>query len=419
MINSTVLFLEPKGTILEIIRAAHKRGFNVIALTTERKLIYEAPEPYSSAVDCISQTIDISSWEDHNRVLDICSNLHRENKIVGVYAGMDTCAVIGAKVRRMLGLPTSDPKCLETTLNKFLMRTKLRESGLSQLKSIHGDEADQWTDWKFCASAYFKPLHGFFSAYVERCEHFEDFVSARTRWTEGNNSDPGYVRRYVQSGGSYHLEQAIDGELLSVEGFSQNGEFQSLGLLSRILYSKNPVVEMGSCFPYPHELESKIVELVSKAHQVLGLTEGPSHTEVIVAKDGRIEIIDLNPRFVGAEVLQSINCAYGISVQETLLDYALGKPIPRVPTQQNRYSCLQYFLSPPLDSLKEVRLPDSREVNFSTSFIKPGTRNLGGNRQLDYLGCYLTVMPTFQQALDQSLKLREQILVNGTYEGVF
>ena len=194
--------------------------------------------------------------------------------------------------------------------------------------------------------------------------------------------------------------------------------FKVLGLLSRILYSKNPVVEMGSCFPYPHPLAEKIVSLVARAHEVLGLTDGPTHTEVIVNPAGEVEIIDLNPRFVGADVLQSINHAFEIKVEEVLLDWALSNNIV-VPKGHRKFSCLQYFLPPAVDTLESVRFPVDSTIRFTSTFISPGSNIESQERQIDYLGCYLTVGSSFDAALRKSNELRSGIVINEKYGAVY
>jgi biotin carboxylase len=245
-----------------------------------------------------------------------------------------------------------------------------------------------------------------------------EFRAAENAWSAGSASDPEYVRRYLRTTNEYHLEEAFDGELLSVEAISSAGNFTVLGLLSRILYSKDAVVEMGSCFPYPHPFSSEIIAKVKKAHEVLGLTDGPTHTEVIVDAKGHVEIIDLNPRFVGADVLQSINNAYGIAIEELILNFALGMPISFQP-KDRKFSCLQYFMPPEVSVLRNIRFPETPEVRFKTSFIASGTSIKNTNRQLDYLGCYLTVMPSFDAAVDRSRELRTQVLINDTHQGGF
>ncbi len=191
-----------------------------------------------------------------------------------------------------------------------------------------------------------------------------------------------------------------------------------MGLLSRILYSKNPIVEMGSCFPYPHPLRDKIIATVEKAHALLGFTEGASHVEVIVSKTGDVEIIDFNPRFVGADVLQSINNSYGIRIEELLLDWACGKEVV-ISSNKQQYACLQYVLSPEPLKFDSISLPTVPEVKFKTTFVKPGAELSSIDRQLDYVGCYLTVMPTFESAVHRSKELRSDAKINGYLEGAY
>ena len=416
--NGTVLFLEPKGTILEVVRAAKARGYRVAAIVSDESLLLQAQFPYRSAVSLIDETQRIHSWQDHAVIKRILAQLHAVSPIRGIYSGMDHCAVISASLRKDYGLPTTDPAALDLVLDKHRLRKRLCDLGLSQLTTVPGQDADRWTHWQMKGAAYFKPVRGFFSAYVKRCNSMDDLRAAHAEWREGNESDPDYVKNYLQSQNEYHLEEAFDGELLSVEGFSQGGNFQALGLLSRILYSKNPIVEMGSCFPYPHPLEERIIALVKRAHEELGLSEGPTHTEVIVGSDGRVEIIDLNPRFVGADVLQSINYAFGISIEESLLNYAVGAPLNIAP-KHRVYSCLQYILPPAINVFESVEFTHTEDIKFSTTFLKPGARIVSIERQLDYLGCYLTVMPSFASAIERSRSLRSSVKVNGKYEGVY
>ena len=411
------LFLDPKGTVLEVVRTAKQRGLFVVAAVSDETLLHTAPEPYHSAVGCIDQIIPVDTWNDAT-AHKVANTLRPLGKVVCVYSGFDPCAVVSAKLRQEFGLPTTSPEILALILNKQHLRTRLKEHGLSHIKSVSQSVADKWQSWEFGGAAYFNPVHGFFSAYVKRCESWEDFKAARSEWEKGNASDPAYVKNYVRSENEYYLEEAFDGELLSVESISSSGKFQCLGLLSRILYSKNPIVEMGSCFPYPHTFRDKIVAAVEKGHEMLGFTEGATHVEVIVSKSGEVEIIDFNPRFVGADVLQSVNNAYGIRIEEQLLDWACGKS-PVIETKNAQHACLQYILSPESLQFDSISFPKVTEVKFKTTFVKPGMKLSSIDRQLDYIGCYLTVMPTFESALSRSKELRSEIKINGHLEGAY
>ena len=414
--KEAVLFLEPKGTIMEVVRVAHERGYYVAAITCDPTILETLSSPYDSARSCINETIEIKSWEDKDRIFAIIERIHAVTPVKGVYFGLDATAVLGTEIRRKFGLPSPSREAMENIIDKHVLRSKLRERGLSNLKSFHGSEVDGWTEWPNIGAVYFKPVRGAFSLYVKRCENLEELKQAKTVWQKAADPAPAYIRQYLNSKKEYHVEEAFDGELLSVEGISFKGEFQCIGLTSRILYSKDPTVEMGSCFPYPHSLASQIIDQVKKAHMALGFTDGPSHTEVIVNSEGKVEIIDFNPRFIGDDVLQSINNAYGIRIEEVLLDWTVGQ-IPRFSPKRSLFSCIQYVLPPDALTFQCMDFPEAPEVKFHTVFPKPGARITAADRQIDYLGCYVTVMPSFKSAIERSRELRSFVKINGMMEG--
>jgi hypothetical protein len=413
-----IIFLEPKGTVFEVVRAAKKRGYHVVAFISDPTILETLPAPYNSAISCIDEVIPIDSWQEKENVVSAAERVDGKSSVKGVYSGLDACAMVCATLRKRFGLPSPDPEALELILNKCTLRWKLRQFGLSKLENIPGSIANRWDTWPLEKPFYFKPVHGAFSLNVVRCDSMSDFKKAEAQWETGAQDAPSYIRNYLLSERDYHLEEAFDGELLSVEAISSGGVFNCIGLTSRILYSKDPTVEMGSCFPYPHPKTKEIVELVRCAHEKLGFTDGPSHTEVIINNKDQMEIIDFNPRFIGADVLQSINFAYGIAIEETLLDWTIGRS-PTIKRNEAAFSCIQYILPPQPLRFESVEFPKASEVKFHTSFIKPGTDLLSTDRQIDYIGCYLTVMSSFDSAILRSKELRESIKINDTLEGAY
>ncbi|HKQ03838.1 MAG TPA: ATP-grasp domain-containing protein [Blastocatellia bacterium] len=416
--KNSILFLEPKGTMLEVIRAAKGREFTVFALVSDYSLLDALPSPYASARQCIDELLVVKDWNDLPTILSVAQALHASCPVKGVFFGLDLCAVAGAALREYFDLPTPTPGTMELIVDKHKLRTKLYKAGLSKLRSVPGVEADRWTEWKIGRPAYFKPVHGAFSLYVTRCGSLADLQRAKTAWLDGMGSMPKFLSDFIYAKAEYHLEEEFEGELMSVEGISTRGEYLCLGLTSRIMYSKNPAVEMGSCFPYPHPLADAIIDFTRAMHAGLGFTDGPSHVEIMVNAAGEMEVIDFNPRFIGADVLQSINFAYGLKVEELLLDWCVGHKPVLVPREAN-YSCIQYVLPPHELLLESLDFPQMPEVKFSTSFVKPGMQVSGADRQIDYLGCYLTVMPTYESAMARSKELRHLVTINTTIQGAF
>lgn len=410
--SEVVIFLEPKGTILEVIREAKRRGFTVIALVTDTAVLQTLARPYDSAFACIDSLYTVESWNDGERLLQLAEAILKPNQVVaGVFGGAEACAIPCALLRKRFNLPTPEPQTVELIINKHELRLRLRELGLSKIRTFPGATVDTWTSWEIGGPAYFKPERGSASMYVQRCASLSDLRQAKRNWKEDTRPAPKYMNDYLHSRPEYHLEDAFEGELMSVEAISFCGRLHFIGLTSRILYSQNPIVEMGSCFPYPHPLTKQILSLVTGAHAGLGFNDGPTHTEVIVNSENEIEIIDFNPRFIGADVLQSINFAYGIRIESALLDWALGRE-PVIEPTQSFFSCIQYLLPPGPFVFESIQFPNTPEVKFQTTFVRPGAAVSGSERQIDYLGCYLTVLPDFTAALNRSRELREQVFIN-------
>jgi hypothetical protein len=410
--KNAVIFLEPKGTILEVVREAKRRGYTVIALVGDPTIFQTLPRPYDSAVPCIDAIYPVESWNDKEQLCHIVRSLSgKDETVAGVFTGVDPCAVSCAVLRKHFQLPTAEPEVVELVINKYRLRSRLRELELSKIRTFHGSVVDKWNTWEVGGPAYFKPERGLASLYVRRCNSLSDLRQAKRNWETDVHPVPKYMADYIHFQPEYLLEEAFDGELLSVEAISFRGQFHFIGLTSRILYSQNPIVEMGSCFPYPHPLTDQIVSFVRKAHADLGFTDGPTHTEVIVNSEGELEIIDFNPRFIGADVLQSINFAYGIQIESALLDWALGREPIITPTQEF-FSCIQYLLPPAQLVFESIEFPHTPELKFHTTFTEVGKEVSGSDRQVDYLGCYLTVLPDYAAALNRSRELRAQVTIN-------
>lgn len=414
----TLLFLEPKGTGLEVVREAKRQGYRVVALVCDPTMLSGTPHPYRTAISDIDQTITVKSWDDWSALLSTAEALHKEDPISGVYFNLDATAESATRLREHFKLPAPSRETMALVLDKYRLRQCLRDNGLSSLMSYRGETADSWAKWPFKGEAYFKPINGSFSAFVEKCASLTDLACARNAWASMGDETPAMLRDYIGRGNGFLVEEAFDGELMSLEGISFGGEYKALGLTSRILYSKNAIVEMGSVFPYPHKLAAEILEFVKKVHKAVGFTDGPSHVELMVDSFGRMEIIDFNARFIGADVMQSINFALGIKVQEALVDFAVGKP-SQLSFTQKHFACLQYALPPQALTIEAIEFPKAEDVVFHTAYIQPGQKVESTERQIDYLGCYLTLGSSFEDALSRSRAHREAFIVNGKLKGSF
>jgi len=416
--KKAILFLEPRGSHFEVLRTSLHRGIEPILVTTDSMLLSTLPAHYKEIGASIQKPRVISSWQDLDKLRAIHNQLKEDFEEVGVYGATELSVQAASYLRLENSLNATSPEVYELITNKYRLRTHLRNAGLSNLSVYSSKEVETSLDWTKAVDLVFKPVHGMFSLNVSRIRSKADWQTAKENLS--TDTPPEWLEKYMGSSKGYFLEEAFNGELLSIEGISVGGQYHCLGILSRIMFSENPVVEMGSCFPYPHPLAKEIQDFTEKVLDSLNFTDGPSHIEIIVNPNGKMEVIDLNPRFVGADVVQSITFALGIRPQELLCDFALGKlqkgfDIP----QPRQFSCLQYFLPAQNEKLKHIEFPKDEAVAFKATLTQIGSSMRASRKQTDYLGCYLTLGRGFEEAINKSKSLREQVRINGTHSPLY
>ena len=285
MINA-ICFLEPKGTIFEVVKAAKEQDLYTIAFVNNKERFLDEPEPYLTSAKGLDKVILIPSWSDEKSLLDITDHLESKYKIVGVYSGLDATMSITSTLRKKYSLPAPPKETIDLILNKFELRKLLNKKDLSNIVATSRQYLEQMNSEQLHYPVYFKPIRGCSSAYVSKCYNIEDINKAKTEFKRKSISLPNFFDKFIHDNNDWYVEEAFEGELLSVEAIMDRGSFYSLGLVSRILYSKNPIVEMGSCFPYSHPIEKDIVDKVKRVHEEIGFFHGPTHTEVIPDFDG-------------------------------------------------------------------------------------------------------------------------------------
>ena len=304
----SLIILEPLNHMYGVIKGAHRMGYKILAL---HSLPLSAPPPYEGAVECIDEKHEVEDWYDLEGILKKVKEKFSQYDIVGTYAAAEITLFFEAYYRALHSIPGNSMRCIEQNLNKYNVRKCLIEKGLSKVKALNDREISELTSWPFSNGAYFKPINGSGSARVTRCGNIDDVITATKSWANKDEIGIPVLKAYIEKDDGYFLEEEIVGELMSLECFTVNGVMHPLGLTSRTLLSRDKSIEMGANFPYEHPLKEKIIEKVNAIHQALEIQHGATHSEVIVCEDGDIELVEINLRFGGADLLYITSLAYG------------------------------------------------------------------------------------------------------------
>ena len=130
--------------------------------------------------------------------------------------------------------------------------------------------------------------------------------------------------------GSCLVEQWIDGQEVTVNGFSSGGRFYPLTVTDRVR-AEPPAFGVALAHVWPSALDPRsvgaAVDAARRAAAALGLAEGPTYTQVVVGSDGP-RVVELAARLGGGHDAELCEAAIGVDLNELALAAALGETIP-------------------------------------------------------------------------------------------
>jgi biotin carboxylase len=126
--------------------------------------------------------------------------------------------------------------------------------------------------------------------------------------------------------GSLLAEEYVEGREYSVEAISVQGHHRILGITKKFKL-KDSFVEEGHCFPAPDLSEnetSAIHRRVEATLDRLGVQDGPTHTEVIIAAE-RMHIVETHCRCGGDSIPELVQIATGVDMLDFTAKYILRR----------------------------------------------------------------------------------------------
>lgn len=418
--NGAILILEPQTASLQIAQYAREQGYAPIVVTADRHEIEAVREPYRACLDAISDWNIVDCWRPDAGFGAMMAELISRHAVVGVHARSELCLPAEAEIRKLLGLPYAAAEEIASWTDKLSLRRKLQRAGLSQLACLDAASLADAPQWPFPGDAIFKPRRGVDSLGVQRCRSQADVAEALRGYGEMISStiadtvDRHYLREF-ESG--VFVEEAARGELLSVEGIVEAGQFRPIGITGRNLYSRNPVIELGFRFPYEPAAGAAILSKAEAILAELGYRDGAFHMEMMVDGADSIELIDYNPRLVGSDVMLAINRAYGTRMEEVMLRLGMGRESG---VQPGKPVCFidsrSFFAEDGVDFLQSISFPEHPHLIHGLARKAPGARLEPPPKHVSgIVGSFTVSGGSAEESAFHARWIADQIRINGTY----
>ena len=311
---------------LPAIKQAKKMGLEVIAVDMNPNAIgfKDADKGLVISTIDIDAVLDAAKQEKIDGIMTLASDMP-----------MRTVAVVAKE----LGLVGIDEDTALKATNKAVMRQCLLEHNVPIPKffKVSNEEDYQQAVEQFKTKFIVKPADNSGSRGIFLIERLDDEQAIRHAYH--------YSKQFSRSG-DVVVEEYMEGEEVSVETLSIDGVCHVIQITDKLTTGAPHFVEMGHSQPTRHscEVADKIREVTIMAVNAIGIKNGPSHTEIMVTKDGP-KIVELGARLGGDCITTHlVPLSTGVNMVENCILIALGEK-PDLMAKLNQGSAIRYIPS--------------------------------------------------------------------------
>lgn len=317
-----VLVLGAGPAQLGLLEAARKRGLFTIAVDRD-------PAAPGFA---LADRRAIISTEDERGI----GRLAVAERIDGVIApGIDWPVAIAARVAAKVGIPHPlEPRTGVLAVSKARQRERFDAAGVPQPR------------WKLVLEPHDRlPLPCVVKAPDRQGQRGLSVVRDAQELATA-------IARAVQASrnGAAVAEELVDGPEVTVNAFSVEGAFHPLTVTDRIT-ADPPAFGVALAHVWPSQAETgAAVEVARLAAEALGITDGPTYTQVRLSTDGP-KVMEVAARLGGGHDAELCEAALGVDLNGLALAAALGEELPPIHARPLVGGATTAFLVPPPGAL--------------------------------------------------------------------
>ncbi|TWG25017.1 MULTISPECIES: ATP-grasp domain-containing protein [Geobacillus] len=253
-----------------------------------------------------------------------------------------------AKCNEALGICWNSVETVELLKNKWKMRDHLSQNGFSSIEYSIGKSLEDIRQFYFKLQRpiVIKPIDGTASQDIYLIRSEKDIEKLRQ-----------FVERLRYS--EFLIEEYLEGEEFSIETMSFHGEHLVLAITDKKTFPN--FVEKGHTLPTQLPQEKKVIleEFVKNFLTIIGLKEGPAHTEVKWTPYGP-RIIESHNRIGGDKINELYKLAYKHDMLTITFAWAKGLRQIKEPPQPVAAASIQFISLPPgrvveIEGVEQIR----------------------------------------------------------------
>lgn len=401
MRQQCVVFIESNttGSGIEIIKKTQELELVPIVLARNPKLYPEI------MMLCQVVLCETNCWDTLEKQL---LTLQQHYELLGVMSTSEYYMETVSKVCAQFNLPSNPVATINVCRHKYQLRQLLAHHGFPQpdffIANNIEDFESQLDGIKF--PLVIKPVSESGSLNVKLCTSKEEATALAMMILEKRINI-----RHQKVDNAVLCESFIAGQEYSIETFADGAEIKCIGITEKKVSGAPYFVETGHIFPadLDGDTQKLIEETVVKALKLVGNRFGAMHTEIKLDQ-GRVYIIEINPRLAGGMIPQILKHATGIDLLENWLLATCNLPLDLQP-KQKKISQITFITSAKSGIFKGIEFHDGlkefekkviyqigKEVKIPTSFY-------------DRLGYVISTATSYEEIANQIEKIASGVRV--------
>jgi hypothetical protein len=321
--TATVVLVHQRASLPWVFESAERAGIGLVLVPRPDEEVSEAALP-----PVVREVLRLDLDGDRTGALETLRQRHRAHPYQGILTLFDPVVPFVAEAAELLGLPGIGQDAARAAQDKRVMRRRLAAAGLNVPRFVTLDDPGQWeAALGLVFPVVVKPACGVSSLGVTRADTPESLKSVVDQvWRVAANAF-GRVTGLV-------VEEYLDGPEYAVESLAYRGDVTVLttGYKGdpRGPYFEESVYRAPA--PLPRAVADDIRREVVSAHAALGITDGPTHTELRLRGGTTPYLLEMGARIGGSGVSHYITWhVTGIDFAAQALRIAVGLPPEPVP----------------------------------------------------------------------------------------
>lgn len=328
------------------------------------------------------------SIREKDQILEKC----RELNVCGVCSIASDLAIVTVNyVADGLGLVGNPLDATDRSSNKFLMRQCFFRHGVPSPKSVHAEDFASVQD-TFRYPLIVKPADRSGSRGISRISDPAELEPAVS------------FARQESFSGEVLIEEFAEGEEYSIECISWEGKHTLLAATWKFTTGAPTYIERCHLQPAPldEEMLDRIRDITFFTLDCLGIRNGASHTELKIAPDGTVNVIEVGGRMGGGTIGSDlVELTTGADYVRMVIDIAVGKEPDISFGPVKRSAAVRFVFTPEdLSVLESIRAQHPEyivEENLFTDFSE--AEEIPVRNDSERLGYYILAAETSQELL--------------------